>query len=50
MKNIKLTQLLLILFLFFLFFGDFLNLKKKIVSLIKYFNFERFTDNRKKGT
>lgn len=46
MRNISLSQILIVIFLGFFIFGDFESLKKKAINLYKTF----ITNNRKKGT
>lgn len=49
MKNISLKQLLLLVIIFFFLFGDFINLKKKIITFKSYLNNTIFKNSKKKG-
>jgi Sec-independent protein translocase protein TatA len=51
MRNISFKQLILIIIIFFFLFGDFLKLKKQILTFVKYLNniIVSKSQNKKKG-
>lgn len=49
-KNINFKQIIVLILLFLFFFGDFLNLKKKIKDVAIYFNNNVFKKDKKKGS
>lgn len=50
MRNISFGQILILLFLCFLLFGDFVNIKKKLLVFIKKLVKLFSKENRKKGS
>lgn len=50
MRNIGLSQIVLLLLLCFLLFGDFFKLKKKLIDIAKQINSYLSKNSRKKGS
>lgn len=50
MRNISFKQIIILIIIFFLLFGDFPNLKKKLVAVFKQVKEFTLKKNRKKRT